>query len=110
MGVAAEAAGEPDAGTLRRCEKRRARAEAETGDRDGSCEASRVVQRGDDGGDLMTVELERRERVELRHEDERAVAGEESGEAGQGGPAPARPRENPEQEGPPPPAPPPAPT
>src|SRR5258705_9181448 len=89
MGVAAEAAGEPDAGTLRRCEKRRARAEAETGDRDGSCEASRVVQRGDDGGDLMTVELERRERVELRHEDERAVAGEESGEAGPGGRGPA---------------------
>src|SRR5258705_1113063 len=93
MGVAAEAAGEPDAGTLRRCEKRRARAEAETGDRDGSCEASRVVQRGDDGGDLMTVELERRERVELRHEDERAVAGVEAGEAGQVGPAPARARE-----------------
>src|SRR5258705_7043706 len=94
MGVAAEAGGEPDAGTLRRCEKRRARAEAETGDRDGSCEASRVVQRGDDGGDLMTVELERRERVELRHEDERAVAGEETGEAGPGGLAVARPGRN----------------
>src|SRR5262249_53948604 len=85
IGVAAEAAGEPNVGTLRCREKRRAPTEAEAGDRHGSRDPSGVVQRDDDGGDLAPVQLERRERVELRHEGQRSVAREESGEADQVG-------------------------
>jgi len=93
IGVATEAAGEPHVGTLRCREERRARAEAEAGDRDGARDTSRVVQGGDDGGNLVAVQLERRERVELRHEGQRTVAREESRESSQVGLAAAGGRE-----------------
>src|SRR5207249_4688571 len=83
VGVAAEAPGQTNARPLGGREEGRPGAEAEAGDRNGTREPRRVVQRRDHGRDLGAVEPERGQPLELRDEGQLTVAREELGQSRQ---------------------------